>query len=136
VESNIFIFIFWNIIKGFHAAFLRTNTTSSIRFAENRSKAKITDFDFPLVAIDENVITLEISMDHRRIMAVQIQKPFQNLPTPMLNSSDVNPSVLKSVPAYTMNIISIPICKQNIEAEARITRTNHSMEDIHIRLHA
>lgn len=107
MESNIFIFIFWNIIKGFRAAFLRTNTTGSIRFSENRSKAKITDFDFPLVAIDENVITLEISVDHRRIMAVQIQKPFQNLPTPMLNSSDVNPSVPKSVPAYTMNIINI-----------------------------
>ena len=56
-------------IKGFHAV-VHTNTASSIRFSENCSEAKITNFDFPLVAIDENVITLEISMDHRRFMTV------------------------------------------------------------------
>jgi hypothetical protein len=47
-----------------------------------------------LVPIDENVVTLEISMNHRGVMAVKIIKPFQNLPTPMLHCSDVNLLVL------------------------------------------
>jgi len=71
---------------------------NSIRFTENFSKAEITNFDLSLVTIDENVITLEISMDHRRVMAVEIDKTFQNLPAPMLNSSDVNSFMFKSVP--------------------------------------
>jgi hypothetical protein len=72
---------------------------NSIRFAENCSEAKITNFDFSLVTIDENIITLEISMNHRRIMAMEIEETFQNLSTPMLNSSDVNSFMFKSVPA-------------------------------------
>jgi len=68
------------------------------RFAENCSKAEITNFDFSLVTIDENIITLEISMDHRRVMAVEIDKTFQNLPAPILNCSDVNSFMFKSIP--------------------------------------
>lgn len=67
-----------------------TNTTISMRFTEDSSEAKITNLDFTLVPIDENIVTLEISVDHRGVMAMEIEKPFQNLPTPVLHCSDVN----------------------------------------------
>ena len=49
-----------------------TNTASSMRFTQDCSKAKITNLDFPLVPIDKNVVTLEVPMDNRRVMAVEI----------------------------------------------------------------
>ena len=67
---------------------------SSMRFPENRRQAKISNLHFPLVSIDKNIITFEISMDHRRIMVMKIEKPSQDLSAPMLHCSDVNPLVL------------------------------------------
>jgi len=43
-----------------------------MRFTQDCSKAKITNLDFPLVPIDKNVVTLEVPMDNRRVMAVEI----------------------------------------------------------------
>nr|GMD20248.1 hypothetical protein Iba_chr07fCG3070 [Ipomoea batatas] len=37
---------------------------------KNSCKAEITDLDLSKMAIDKNVVALEISVDHRRIMAV------------------------------------------------------------------
>lgn len=70
-----------------------TNTMSGMRFSQNSSKAKVANLDFPLVSIDENIVTLEISVNHRGVTAVKIEKAFQNLSTPMLNCSYVNSSV-------------------------------------------
>lgn len=67
-----------------------TNTVSSIRFAEDSRKTKIADLHLALVAINEDVITLEVSMNHRRIKAMKIEEPFQDLPTPMFDCSNVN----------------------------------------------
>lgn len=39
---------------------------------ENGCKAQVTNFDLPQMAIDEDIVTLEVSMYDRRIMAVQI----------------------------------------------------------------
>ena len=50
-----------------------TNTMSSMRLPEDSSQAKVTNLDFPLIPIDKDVITLEISVDYRWVMAVQIQ---------------------------------------------------------------
>lgn len=73
-----------------HDSIRITYTTCSMGFAEDGSKAKITNFDFALIPIDENVITLEVSMYNRRIMAMQVMKPFQDLSTPTLYGSNVN----------------------------------------------
>lgn len=77
---------------------LFTYTTSSMRFPENCSKAKITDLDFALVTVDKNVITFEISMNHRGIMAMEIKKTLQNLPTPMFDCSNIDPLMLCPIP--------------------------------------
>lgn len=39
---------------------------------ENGCKAQVTNLDLPQMAIDEDIVTLEVSMYDRRIMAVQI----------------------------------------------------------------
>jgi len=39
---------------------------------KNGCKAQITNLDLPQMAIDEDIVTLEVSMYHRRIMAMQI----------------------------------------------------------------
>lgn len=52
-----------------------TDNTSSMRFPEDCSEAKITNLHFPLISIDKNVITFEISMNHRRVSAMEIEKP-------------------------------------------------------------
>ena len=70
----------------------------SMRFPENCSKSKITNLNLPLIPINKNIITLEISMDHRRLMAMQIMKPPQNLPAPMLHSSNINSLMLQPIP--------------------------------------
>lgn len=71
-----------------------TNTVSSMRFPKDCCKAKITNLHFSLVAIDKDIVTLEISVDHRRVTAVKIEKPSQDLPTPVLYSSDINSLML------------------------------------------
>lgn len=47
--------------------------------------------------IDKDVITLEVSVNYWRIMAMQINKPPEDLPCPAFNSSDVHPFVLLPV---------------------------------------
>lgn len=70
-----------------------TYTTFGMGLAQDGGKAKITNFDFPLVSVDENVITLEVSVYNRRVVAMQVMKPSQNLSTPTLYCSNVNPLV-------------------------------------------
>jgi hypothetical protein len=65
-----------------------------MRLPENRSEAKITNLYFPLVPIDKDIVTLQISVDHRRVMAMKIEKPSQDLPTPVLYCPNVNSLVL------------------------------------------
>ena len=50
----------------------------------------IANLEQALVAINENIVTLKVSMDHRRIKAMKILKPLQDLPTPMFDCSNVN----------------------------------------------
>lgn len=71
---------------------------SSMGFTENCSESEITNLHLPLIAIDKYVITLEISMNHRWVKAMEIKKTSQDLPTPMLHRSKVNPLVLLPIP--------------------------------------
>ena len=66
----------------------------SMRFTKDCSEAKITNLDFPLVSINKNVVTLEVPVDNRGVMAMEIKKAFQNLSTPMFHSSNVDSPVL------------------------------------------
>lgn len=71
---------------------------SSMRFSQNSSKPKISNFNFPLVSIDKNVITLKISMDYRGIMTMKIEKSIQDLSAPPLYCSNVDSFVLQPIP--------------------------------------
>ena len=77
---------------------------SNIGFPENCCQAEISNLHFPLISIDKNIITFEISMNHRWVMAMKIEKPTQDLSTPMLHCSDVNSLVLKPIPILIIKI--------------------------------
>jgi len=47
-----------------------TDTMRSMGFSKNCSQAKIPNFDFPLISIDKNIVTFEISMDNWWVMAM------------------------------------------------------------------
>ena len=49
-----------------------TNTVNGMGLAEDGSQAKVADLDLALVAVHEDVVTLEVPMDNRRVMAVEI----------------------------------------------------------------
>jgi len=55
---------------------LTNDTVSCICVVKNGSQSKITNFHLTMVAINKNVITLKISMNDRRVMAVEIEKAF------------------------------------------------------------
>lgn len=75
----------------------------SMWFSKHCRKAEITDFHLPLVAVDEDIVTLEISVDYRGIMAMEIEKPTQYLSAPMLNCPNVNSLVLLPIPIQPLN---------------------------------
>lgn len=62
-------------------------------FPEDSSKPEIPNFDLPLITIDEDVVTLEVPVDHRGVTAMEIYQPFQNLPAPTLHRPDVDSPV-------------------------------------------
>ena len=70
----------------------------SMRFPEDCCKSKITNLNFPLIPVNKDIVTLEISMDYRRLMAMQIMKPSQNLPAPMLHCSNINSLMFQPIP--------------------------------------
>lgn len=75
-----------------------TNTMSSMGFPKDSSKAQITNLDLPLIPIHKDVVTLEIPVDHRWIMAMKVKESSQYLPTPMLHCPYINPPVLLPIP--------------------------------------
>lgn len=50
------------------------------------------------MAIDENVVTLDVPVYHRWIMAVQVYEPMQDLSSPAFNGSDINSRIHLPVP--------------------------------------
>ena len=72
---------------------------------EHSCKTKIADFDLSKMPINKDIITLEVSMDNRRVMLVEINKPFQDLPSPGLDCSDIYPQVLIFVSAQERDSI-------------------------------
>ena len=72
-----------------------------MRFPEDSSKAKVANLDLALVPVDEDVVAFEVSVDHRRIVAMEIEKALQNLPAPMLYSSNIHPLMFQPIPIYS-----------------------------------
>ena len=66
--------------------------------AEQRRQAEVADLDDALAAVDEDVVALEVAVDDRRRVAVQVHQAAQNLPGPPLEHLDVDrPLVLLPV---------------------------------------
>jgi len=68
--------------------------------AEDGSQAKVADLDLALVAVHEDVVTLEVPVDDRRIVAVQVQQAAEDLPAPVLHRPYVHPPVPLPVPNH------------------------------------
>jgi hypothetical protein len=68
--------------------------------AEDGSQAEVADLDLALVAVHEDVVTLEVPVDDGRIVAVQVQQAAEDLPAPMLHRPYVHPSVPLPVPNH------------------------------------
>jgi len=68
--------------------------------AEDGSQAEIADLDLTLVAVHEDVVTLEVPVDDRRIVAVQVQQAAEDLPAPVLHRPYVHPPVPLPVPNH------------------------------------
>lgn len=89
--------------------FLQGTDDTMCRMAvpQHSCKTKITNFDLSKMAINKDIITLEVSMDNRRVVSVEINKPFQDLPSPGLDCSDIYPQVLIFVSAYERDRVII-----------------------------
>ena len=85
------------------------DTSGSVAVPEHSCKTKIAYFDLTKMAINKDVITLEVSMDHRRVVAVEINKPFQDLPSPRLDCSNIYPQVLVFVSTQEKGQVFIQI---------------------------
>ena len=84
--------------KGLQREHIETyNTVGPLRPMKYSCKAKITYLYLSKVAIDKDVITFEVPVNYRRIMAVQISEPTEDLSGPILDSPDVYSRVLLPV---------------------------------------
>lgn len=52
--------------------------------AQQRREAEVADLDDALAAVDEDVVALEVAVDDRRGVAVQVDEAAENLPGPAL----------------------------------------------------
>lgn len=69
-----------------------------MKFLNNCRKTKISNLNHPLVSINKDIITLEIFMNDRWIIAMKVSKTFQDLSAPILDSPNVDLPMLQSIP--------------------------------------
>ena len=69
-----------------------------VGLAEDGREAEVANLDVALVAVHEDVVTLEVPVDDGRIVAVQIQQAAEDLPAPVLHRPYVHPPVPLPVP--------------------------------------
>ncbi len=79
---------------------ITNNTVSSMSLSQNSCKSKVTNLDFPLVAIDKDIVALEVTVYDRWVMTMKVKKTSQNLPWPVLYSLDVNMFMSFAVPGF------------------------------------
>jgi len=69
-----------------------------VGLAEDGREAEVANLDLALVAVHEDVVTLEVPVDDGRIVAVQIQQAAEDLPAPVLHRPYVHSPVPLPVP--------------------------------------
>ena len=69
-----------------------------VGLTEDGREAEVANLDLALVAVHEDVVTLEVPVDDGRIVAVQIQQAAEDLPAPVLHRPYVHPPVPLPVP--------------------------------------
>lgn len=79
-----------------------TNDTFSKRGTFESGQSQISDFDRASGARDEDVVTLEISVDDGRRACVQEVKPFEDLSTP----------TLQQLQLHLLESLQVPLNKQ------------------------
>ena len=69
-----------------------------VGLTEDGREAEVANLDLALVAVHEDVVTLEVPVDDGRIVAVQIQQATEDLSAPVLHRPYVHPPVPLPVP--------------------------------------
>ena len=62
-----------------------------------RSEAEVADLDLPLVAVDEDVVALEVAVDGGRRVCVEVGEPVEDLCAPAPHRRHAHPPVLLPV---------------------------------------
>lgn len=74
------------------------DTVGMLRATEDSRQPEIPDLDLAEVAVDKDVVALEVPVDHRRIMAVEVGETIEDLPGPTFHGSNVHSRILLPVP--------------------------------------
>lgn len=83
------------------------DTVGMLRPTEDGRQPEIADLDLTEMAIDKDVVTLQVPVDYWRIMAVEVSEAAEDLAGPVLHCSNVYSGVLSSVPvSYPNNSIN------------------------------
>jgi len=64
-------------------------------------QAEVTDLDLAAVAVDEDVLKLDVTVDDGRVEAVHVVKALQDLARPVLDGFNLHLAVCGEVPAMT-----------------------------------
>ena len=92
-----------------------TDAVNGMGLAEDGSQAEVADLDLTLVAVHEDVVTLEVPVDDGRIVAVQVQQAAEDLPAPVLHRPYVHPPVPLPVPNHHQSKTTIKFCPRRQE---------------------
>lgn len=91
-----------------------------LRSTKNSGQTEITDLDLAEMAIDEEVVALEVSMYDWRIMAMEVSEALQYLASPVLNCSHVHSLILSPIPTY-ISQTEISFMKKDNEVKLHTT---------------
>lgn len=69
-----------------------------VGLAEDCSEAEVANLDLALVAVHEDVVTLEVPVNDGWIVAMEVQQAAEDLPAPVLHRPYVHPPVPLPVP--------------------------------------
>nr|GMD28325.1 hypothetical protein Iba_chr08eCG6290 [Ipomoea batatas] len=113
----------------------------SVGSMKNCCKAKVPNLDLSKMAIHKNIVTLEVSVDDRGVVAMQINKACEYLARPNLYGSDVYSSILlpfshTNNPASKQTYLGIEDTSQIQELNWKVnlpsegTRSEHLSDEI------
>lgn len=68
--------------------------------AEDGGEAKVADLDLAGVAVDEDVVALEVAVDYGGIVAVEVGEGAEDLAAPGLESAEADTGVALAVPNF------------------------------------